>query len=814
MINEAQSKLEDAHEVQSSAFSIEGMHCASCVGRIERVIKKVEGVEDAVVNLATNRARVTFDPSRTSAREVIDVVEKAGYGAKPFISGSAPATVQTRNTALMELIGAAVLTLPVLIVSMVAMLRKPADTGMAGMVQSGVPAELWLFAALTAIVVFGFGRQFFTGAWSALRHGGGATMDTLVALGASTGYVYSLYELIADPHPQVYFETSATVVTLILMGRWLEARAKRRATDTIQSLIALAPKMARVVGKDGGERDVPIDSVLPGDTIRVRPGEKVAVDGLVTEGASSIDEAMLTGESMPVDKAAGDNVIGGTLNKSGSLLYRTTAVGSDTVLAHMVRLVEDAQGSKAPIQHLADRISAVFVPTVLVIALAAFLVWHFALHASVAAAIGPAMAVLLIACPCALGLATPTAIMVGTGRGASLGILIKNGESLERAHAIGRVVLDKTGTVTEGRPALTDVVTYNGTARSELLRLAAAAERGSEHALGQAIVTAYDAERLPLKQSASPTSSGTAQASLPLAGSGGLMSLPIIPKGAARGNLQSLPILSGPAPLLSGDRRPSMSEGGSGGGSQQFTALPGQGVRAKAGGHDILVGTASLMRESDIALPEAAEADLARLEGEGKTAMLVAIDGVVSGALAVADTVRPGSPAAIERLKGMGLKVALLTGDSERVAKAVAAQVGIGEVRAGVRPDKKAKAIEVWRASDKQPVAMVGDGVNDAPALARADIGIAMGKASDVAMEAADITLMRADLGGIADAVTLSRRVMRTIRQNLFWAFAFNVIGIPLAAMGKLNPMIAALAMALSSVTVVTNSLRLRNAKL
>jgi len=813
MIHELPPKSEDVHEVQSSALSIEGMHCASCVGRIERVIKKVEGVEDAVVNLATNRARVTFDPGKASTQDVIAAVEKAGYGAKPFVSGAEPIAAKTRDMALLELIGAAVLTLPVLVVSMASMLWKPVDSGMAGMAQSGAPGELWLFAALTAIVVFGFGRQFFTGAWSALRHGS-ATMDTLVALGASTGYVYSLYELIADPHPQVYFETSATVVTLILMGRWLEARAKRRATDTIQSLIALAPKMARVVGKDGGERDVPIDSVLPGDTIRVRPGEKVAVDGLVTEGASSIDEAMLTGESMPVDKAAGDNVIGGTLNKSGSMLYRTTAVGSDTVLAHMVRLVEDAQGSKAPIQHLADRISAVFVPTVLVIALAAFLVWHFALHASVAAAIGPAMAVLLIACPCALGLATPTAIMVGTGRGASLGILIKNGESLERAHAIGRVVLDKTGTVTEGRPALTDVVTYNGVARGELLRLAAAAERGSEHALGQAIVTAYDAERLTLKQSASPTSSGTARASLPLAGSGGLMSLPIIPKGAGRGNLQSLPILSGPAPLLSGDRRPSMSEGGSGGGSQQFTALPGQGVRAKAGGYDILVGTASLMRESDIALPEAAEADLARLEGEGKTAMLVAIDGVVSGALAVADTVRPGSPAAIERLKGMGLKVALLTGDSERVAKAVAAQVGIGEVRAGIRPDKKAEAIEGWRASDKEPVAMVGDGVNDAPALARADIGIAMGKASDVAMEAADITLMRADLGGIADAITLSRRVMRTIRQNLFWAFAFNVIGIPLAAMGKLNPMIAALAMALSSVTVVTNSLRLRNARL
>ena len=805
MISEQQAKPDKANETQTCALDIEGMHCASCAGRIERVLKKVDGVEDAVVNLATNRARVAFDPSRVSAEAVIAAVEKAGYGAKPFVSGASPAAAGARDMALIELIGASLLTLPALAVSMASMLlRTPAKPSMSGMTSSGAAAELWLFAALTAIVVFGFGRQFFTGAWSALRHGGGATMDTLVALGASTGYIYSLYELIADPHPQVYFETSATIVTLVLTGRWLEARAKRRATDTIRSLVALAPKTARVAGRDGSERDVPIDSVLPGDTVRVRPGEKVAVDGLVIDGASSVDESMLTGESMPVDKTAGDAVIGGTLNKGGTLLYRATAVGPGTVLAHMARLVEEAQGSKAPIQRLADTISAVFVPTVLVIALASFLVWHFAMHASMATAIAPAMAVLLIACPCALGLATPTAIMVGTGRGASLGILIKNGEALERAHAIGRVALDKTGTVTEGRPALTDVITCDGIDRSELLRLAAAAERGSEHALGQAIVTAYDADRVTLDQAAASVRQAAIAAAPPAA----IDLAPVPQDRPGGGSLRILPVIFREAE--DGGPRPASGAGS----PRSFAALPGQGVRATVDGHAILVGTASLLRGSGVALPGCVDSDMARLEGEGKTAMLVSVDGAVSGVLAVADTVRSGSAAAVARLKAMGLKVALLTGDSEPVAKAVASQVGIEEVRAGVRPDQKAAAIRAWREADSRSIAMVGDGVNDAPALALADVGIAMGKASDIAMQAADITLVREDLGGVADAVALSRRVMRTIRQNLFWAFAFNVIGIPLAATGKLNPMIAALAMALSSVTVVTNSLRLRNVRL
>jgi len=729
----------DTPPAEKQTLDLQGMHCASCVARIERSLKKVAGVEEAAVNLATNRASVTYDPAQTSLAALIAAVEKAGYGATP-VTETRPKEAEApgRDAALLNLIGAAVFTLPVLVLSMAGM-------GMAGM---GRPAWAeWVFAALTTAVVFGFGRQFFAGAWNALRHGGAATMDTLVALGASAAYFSSLAELIWTPRPQVYFETAATIVTLILLGRWLEARAKRRATDTIQSLIALAPKTARRVAGDGSEQDVPVETLRPGDILRVRPGEKVAVDGVVTGGASAVDEALLTGESLPAEKTVGDTVIGGTLNKSGTLLYRASATGADTTLAHMVRLVEEAQGSKAPVQRLADAVSAVFVPAVLGIALITFLIWFFGLHAGVVGALAPAVAVLVIACPCALGLATPTAIMVGVGRGAALGILIKNGEALERAHTIGRVVFDKTGTLTEGKPALTDVVLHDGLDRRGLLRLAAAAERGSEHPLGRAIVEGADAEGLV-------------------------------------------------------------------GEAETFTSLAGSGVRASVEGRDVLVGTAALLRESGVVVPEAAEVDMARLEAEGKTSILVAVGGVEAGLLAVADTVRPGAKDAVARLHRMGLSVALLTGDSPRVADAVAAEVGIHEVEAGVRPDGKAAAIKGRQDGGRVRVAMVGDGVNDAPALAQADLGIAMGKATDVAMAAADITLLRADLNGVADAILLSRRTMKIIRQNLFWAFIFNIVGIPLAALGLLNPMLAALAMAGSSVTVVTNSLRLKTAKL
>ncbi len=714
-------------------LDLTGMHCASCVGRVERFLKKVPGVEDAAVNLATNRASVSFDPALVQTDALVAAVEKAGYGASPAASGRTKKAEAKLDPALANLVGAAVLTLPVLVVSM---------AGMDRMVPNGT---LWLFATLTAAAVFGFGRQFYAGAWNALRRGGGATMDTLVALGASAAYGSSLAALIWTRQPQVYFETAGTIVTLILLGRWLEAGAKRRASGTIESLIGLAPKMARLVLDSGEERDVPIELLGPGQVVRVRPGEKVAVDGVVVSGASSVDESLLTGESLPVEKTAGDKVIGGTMNGSGTLLFRASAVGVDTVLARMVRLVEEAQGSKAPVQRLADRIAAVFVPVVLVISLVTFLVWLLALHAGVSGALTPAVAVLVIACPCALGLATPTAIIVGVGRGASLGILIKNGEALERAHKISRVILDKTGTVTTGRPALTDVVLHNGLDRPGLLRLAAAVERGSEHPLAGAIV----------------------------AGAGS-----------------------------------DIAE------AEAFRALPGLGIKASVGGVEVLVGTPALLGQSGIVVPETAAGEMARLETEGKTAVLVAVGGGEAGILAVADTVRPGARAAVARLHEMGLSVALLSGDSLRVAQAVAGQVGITDVAAGVQPDGKAAAVKEWQQQGRIQVAMIGDGVNDAPALAQADLGIAIGQASDVALEAADITLLRPDLGGIADALLLSRRTMKTIRQNLFWAFIFNAVGIPLAALGLLNPMLAALAMAFSSVTVVTNSLRLKTVRL
>ncbi len=722
-------------QTETCTLDLQGMHCASCVGRIERSLKKTAGVEDAAVNLATNRARIIYDPAQATPASLIAAIEKSGYAAAPVADARQVETdTPQRDGALLNLIGAAVLTLPVLLFSMASM----------GMGQ--LRWTEWLFAALTAAVVFGFGRQFFGGAWNALRHGGAATMDTLVAVGASASYFYSLAELIWAARPQVYFETSAAIVTLILLGRWLEAGAKQRATDTIRSLVALAPKTARLVTA-GGERDVPVGSVQPGDILRVRPGEKLAADGIVTEGSSAVDEAMLTGESLPTEKTSGDPVVGGTLNTSGTLLYRVTATGADTVLAQMVRLVEEAQGSKAPVQRLADRISAVFVPAVLGVALLTFLVWFLGLHSGIAGALTPAVAVLVIACPCALGLATPTAIMVGTGRGAALGILIKNGEALERAHRIRRVVFDKTGTLTEGKPALTDAVTLGSLSRSALLQLAAAAERGSEHPVAAAIVGAAEAE--------------------------GLIS-----------------------------------------NAETFTSAAGLGVRARVGERDVLVGNVRWMQDEEVSVSQAASAELARLESEGKTAVLVAVDREIAGILAVADRLRPGAAEAVARLRGLGLDVALLTGDSRRVAEAVAHLVGIQEVEAGVKPDGKAAAVRAWQDNGRVPVAMVGDGVNDAPALALADVGIAMGRASDAAMDAADITLLRADLNGVAEAILLSRRTMKIIRQNLFWAFLFNVIGIPLAALGHLNPMLAALAMAFSSVSVVTNSLRLKTARL
>ena len=748
--------------VESAGYGVErsrthlgvtGMTCAACVGRVEKALRRVPGVLGADVNLATERAAVEHLVGVTEMGDLARAVEEAGYGV---VRGEDEPAEDAREREYRSLrrtfLVAAALTALILVGSVPMMFgfMPPVPVGW---------LELLLLALATP-VQFWAGWRFYRGAWGALRHGQ-ADMNTLVAVGTSAAYLYSAVATLAPGlfgaaggRADVYFETSALIVTLILLGRLLEARARGRTGEAIKRLAGLRAETARVVrGRSPGEEvDVPVEEVRVGDVVVVRPGERVAVDGIVVSGESAVDEAMITGEPIPSVKRAGDEVIGATVNKTGTFRFRATRIGRDTALSQIVRLVEEAQGSKAPIQRLADRVSGVFVPAVLVLAALTFLVWLlFGPEPAFALALSNAVALLIIACPCAMGLATPTSVMVGTGRGAERGILVKGGEALEGAHRLTTVVLDKTGTLTRGEASLTDIVPADGFPEGEILRLAASAERASEHPLGEAIVA-----------------------------------------GARERGMQ----LSDP---------------------ESFEAPTGRGVRATVDGRAVLVGSRRLMRESGV--PENGLApSFERLSDAGKTPVLVAVDGRAAGLVAVSDAVHEGSREAVGALKSLGLKVAMISGDDRRTAAAVARELGIGRVLAEVMPEEKAKEIERLQA-EGEVVAMVGDGINDAPALARADVGVAIGTGTDVAMEAADLTLISGDPRGVARAIRLSRATMRNIRQNLFWAFAYNVVLIPVAAgalypllggAGLLNPVLAAAAMALSSVTVVSNALRLR----
>lgn len=720
--------------VEKTTLLVEGMTCAACSARVEKVLNRLDGVIKANVNLSTNKAIVEHPSGAIEEETLVKAVEKAGYKAEVEKEVDRDREKELREKEIKSLkrsfIISAILSLP---------LFSAMFFHMAG--KENILTNGYFQLILATPVQFIIGYRFYKGAFNSLR-GGGANMDVLVSMGTSAAYFYSLYNLVKGIN-EYYFEASAVIITLILLGKTFEAVAKGKTSEAIKKLMGLQPKTARVI-KDGVEIDIPIEEVNIGDIIVVRPGERIPVDGIIVEGHSSIDESMITGESIPVDKREGDKVIGATINKFGSFKFEARKIGKDTVLAQIIKLVEDAQGSKAPVQRLADKISGIFVPVVVLIAIVTFIGFYL-VKGDFTTGLINAVAVLVIACPCALGLATPTAIMVGTGKGAEKGILIKSGEHLERTHNMEAIVLDKTGTITKGEPEVTDIITLDSMEEDQLLRIAATVEKVSEHPLGQAIVR----------------------------------------KGEER-----LLMITEP---------------------DTFMAIPGKGLKASLEGKEIYIGNRKLMQEANIQIAEIEE-DLSRLEEEGKTAMMVGIDGKISGIIAVADSIKDNSKEAIEELKNMGLDVYMLTGDNERTAKAIAKSVGIENVLADVLPENKAQVVEEIKAQGKY-VGMVGDGINDAPALAAADVGFAIGTGTDVAMEAADITLMRGDLMGIVTAIRLSHRTMKTIKQNLFWAFFYNSIGIPFAALGFLNPMIAGAAMAFSSVSVVTNSLRLRNFK-
>ncbi|MBD2354741.1 copper-translocating P-type ATPase [Tolypothrix sp. FACHB-123] len=746
--------------MENATLKLRGMSCASCAKSVEDAIRSVPGVNECSVNFGAEQATVDYDPKTTDLQAIQDAVDAAGYAAYPLqaqnlLAGDDDEEKRYRLQESRELQRKVTIGGVISIVLVIGSLPM-----MTGLNLPFIPMWLhnpWLQLILTTPVQFWCGYSFYINTWKALkRHA--ATMDTLIALGTSAAYFYSLFATLVPGFfiaqglmPDVYYETAAIVITLILLGRLFENRAKGQTSEAIRKLIGLQAKTARLI-RNGKEIDVPIEQVAIGDVVLVRPGEKIPVDGEVVAGTSTVDEAMVTGESVPVKKQAGDEVIGATINKTGSFQFRATRVGKDTVLAQIVQLVQQAQGSKAPIQRLADQVTGWFVPAVIAIAIFTFIIWYN-IMGNVTLALITTVGVLIIACPCALGLATPTSVMVGTGKGAENGILIKGAESLELAHQIQTIVLDKTGTITQGKPTVTDFLTVNGTANGneiKLIQLAASLERNSEHPLAEAVVRYAQSQEVPLTE------------------------------------------------------------------VRDFEAISGSGVQGNISHRLVQIGTQRWMEELAINT-QALQQDKERLEYLGKTAVWLAVDGEIQGLMGIADAIKPTSTQAIKALQKLGLEVVMLTGDNRRTAESIAREVGIKRVLAEVRPDQKAATVQAIQAEGKI-VAMVGDGINDAPALAQADVGIAIGTGTDIAIAASDITLISGDLQGIVTAIQLSRATIRNIRQNLFFAFIYNVAGIPIAAgilfpfFGwLLNPIIAGAAMAFSSVSVVTNALRLRN---
>ncbi|KGR89727.1 ATPase P [Ureibacillus massiliensis 4400831 = CIP 108448 = CCUG 49529] len=730
---------------QKAEFDITGMTCAACATRIEKGLNKMEGVAFANVNLALEKATLEFNPSEVTISDIIAKVENLGYGAHQKQEDKEQVDYREKHIKDQQrkFIFSAILSLP-LLWTMVGHFTFTSFLYVPDLLMNP-----WIQMILATPVQFIIGKQFYVGAYKALRNGS-ANMDVLVVMGTSAAYFYSVYQAIVTTGsvhmPQLYFETSAVLITLILLGKLFEAKAKGRSSEAIKKLMGLQAKTA-IVLRNGVEKEVPLEEVVIDDIIFVKPGDKIPVDGEVLEGTTAVDESMLTGESLPVDKTAGDVLYGSTINKNGFIKMKATKVGRDTALSQIIKVVEDAQGSKAPIQRLADTISGIFVPIVIGIAVITFLVWILWVDpGNFTQALEVLIAILVIACPCALGLATPTSIMAGSGRAAEFGILFKGGEHLEQTQAIDTVVVDKTGTVTHGKPVLTDVLLEAGQDENTFLSLIGAAEKQSEHPLAQAIVEG------------------------------------IQEKGIELGNVQ------------------------------YFEAIPGYGIQATVSGQGVIIGTRKLMQQYGIEV-QSILAAMEELERNGKTAMLAAINGQYAGIVAVADTIKETSKEAVHRLQEMGIQVIMMTGDNERTAQAIGKAVGVDAIIPEVLPEGKADEVKKLQDQGKK-VAMVGDGINDAPALATANIGMAIGTGTDVAMEAADITLIRGDLNSIADAILMSRKTMLNIKQNLFWAFAYNTVGIPIAAIGLLAPWVAGAAMAFSSVSVVLNALRLQRVKL